>query len=87
MTNRERIEAMTDEEYEIIKAYTAYGIEIPKDATYGDMIMKVLDSEKYDRMENNETVFFHEKGTPVDYCAAAFNKKLWNKPFKRGREE
>lgn len=72
----------------LAKSPTYYGFEIPKNATYGDVIMKVLESAgNYDRKECNGFIYLHEVGTPPDYFMAAFDEKLWNKPFKRGREE
>ena len=63
-------------------------IEIPKNATYGDVIMKVLESAgNYEQNESNGLMYIHEVGTPPDYCVVAVNKKLWNTPFKKGGEE
>ena len=65
----------------------APAIEIPKNATYGDMIMKVIESAgNYKQEESNDVMYIYEAGTPK-LMRAAVDGKLWNKPFKRGREE
>ena len=72
----------------LAKSPTYYGFEIPKNATYGDVIMKVLESAgDYEQIEGSGVMCIHEVGTPANYCASAVDIKLWNKPFKRGREE
>ena len=68
-------------------APTVDAIEIPENATYGDMIMKVLESAgNYKQEESNDVMYIYESGTPK-LMRAAVDGKLWNKPFRRGREE
>ena len=68
-------------------APTVDAIEIPKNATYGDMIMKVIESAgNYKQEESHDVMYVYEKGTPK-LMRAAVDGRLWNKPFMRGREE
>ena len=68
-------------------AQTVDAIEIPENATYGDMIMKVIESAgNYKQEESNDVMYIYEAETPK-LMRAAVDGKLWNKPFKRGREE
>ena len=86
--NRGYCDGVRDGLKAISKAPAVDAIEIPENSTYGDMIMKVIESAgNYDQNESNGLMYIHEVGTPSDYCVAAVNKKLWNTPFKRGREE
>ena len=86
--NRGFNDGVTDLLNVLAKSPTYYAIEIPENATYGDMIMKVLESAgNYEQIEGSGVMCIHEVGTPADYCAGAVDIKLWNEPFKRGKEE
>ena len=62
-------------------------IEIPKNATYGDMIMKVLESAgNYKQEESNDVMYIYEAGRPK-LMRVAVDGKLWDKPIKRCEEE
>ena len=68
-------------------APTVDAIEIPENATCGDIIMKVLESAgNYKQEESNDVMYIYEAETPK-LMRAAVDGKLWNKPFMRGREE
>lgn len=65
----------------------APAIEIPEKATYGDVIMKLLESAgNYEQEESNDVMYIYEAGTPK-LMRVAVNRKLWDKPFKKGAEE
>ena len=62
-------------------------IEIPKNATYGDVIMQVLKSAgNYAQKEWNDTMYIYDIRTPR-FVSVTIDKKLWDKPFERGREK
>ena len=68
-------------------APTVDAIEIPENTTYGDMIMKVIESAgNYKLEESHDVMYVYEEGTPK-LMRVAVDGKLWNKPFKRGIEE
>lgn len=69
----------------ISKSQTVDLIEVPKGATYGDMIIELFKtSGDYTIDEcNGNFIYLHKIGTPNDECAVAVDRKLWNKQFKR----
>lgn len=61
-------------------------IEIPKDATYGDVIMQVLKSAgNYAQTEWNDTIYIYDVRTPR-LVNCTIDKRLWNKPFQKGKK-
>ena len=55
--------------------------------TYGDVIMKVLESARnYKLEESNDVMYVYEAGTSK-LMRVAVDGKLWDKPFRRGRKE
>lgn len=62
-------------------------VEIPKDATFGDVIMQVLKSAgNFATKEWNDTIYIYDKRAPRFELSVAIDKKLWNKPFQRGEK-
>lgn len=62
-------------------------IEIPKDATYGDVIMQVLKSagNYYEHTELNNTIYIYDARAPR-LVNCTIDKRLWNKPFQKGEK-
>lgn len=49
--------------------------------------MKLLESAvNYEQEESNDVMYIYEAGTPK-LMRVAVNRKLWDKPFKKGAEE
>lgn len=61
-------------------------VEIPKDATYGDVIMQVLKSAgNYATKEWNDTIYIYDTQKP-QFASVVIDKKLWSQPFQRGEK-
>lgn len=62
-------------------------IEIPKNATYGDVIMQVLKSagDYYEHKEFANTIYVYDARAPR-LANCTIDKRLWDTPFQRWKK-